>query len=354
MSVGPVMLDLAGPETDDEDREILRHPLVGGVVLFSRNYRDPDQLRALTAEIHALKNPPLLVAVDHEGGRVQRFHGRFTRLPACRVYGRCFDTDREAGLRLAHLGGWLMAAELLAAGVDFSFAPVLDLDRGISRVVGDRAFHSGPDEVTQLARRFARGMKEAGMAAVGKHFPGHGGVREDSHDELPVDGRSFEDIALSDLLPFERMIADGLPAIMPAHIVFAEVDRLPAGFSPTWLRGVLRGRLGFRGAVFSDDICMAGAEFAGGYAERAAAALSAGCDMVLVCNDRKAAIEVLEALRPERDPASQVRLMRMHGSPGFSDPQSLRAAEQWQGAARAIALADANPELELGDDEIHS
>jgi len=345
------MLDLRGTELAADEREMLLHPLCGGVILFSRNYRDEAQLRALSRAIHELREPPLLIAVDHEGGRVQRFHQEFTSLPACGCFGRLHDEDPQQALRLAQQSGWLMAAELLAVGVDFSFAPVLDLDRGISRVIGDRGFHRDPEVVTELARRFMRGMKTAGMAAVGKHFPGHGSVAADSHDALPVDERDLEEIVMNDLLPFERLIGSGLPAIMPAHVLYPAVDSVPAGFSTRWLRTVLREQLGFQGAVFSDDVNMAGAGIAGGHVDRAEAALRAGCDMALVCNNSTAAAAVLESLDAEVDPAAQVRLMRMHGTGEHAGLTEIKNQQQWRDAVLLLAAIDNSPELGLGDDQ---
>ena len=354
MSLGPIMLDLRGPELADDERELLRHPLVGGVILFSRNYRDADQVRELCLRVHGLRNPPLLIGIDHEGGRVQRFHDAFTPLPACRCYGEIYDDDAVRGVHMAQQAGWLMAAELLAAGIDFSFAPVLDLDRGISQVIGDRAFHRNPDTVTILAKAYMKGMKQAGMAAVGKHFPGHGSVKEDSHVQIPVDKRSLDDIYMSDIIPFERLIQAGLPAIMPAHVIYPEVDRAAAGFSRIWLQDILRGRLGFQGVIFSDDISMAGAEQAGDHSERASAALAAGCDMVLICNNQHAAADVINAVDYETHPVSQARLMRMHGRGRGMNLTELKKDRQWQSLAKLISSLDQTPELGLGDDEIKS
>lgn len=354
MSLGPVMLDLRGPELEPDEREILQHPLVGGVILFARNYRNMDQLVALTAQIHALRRPPLLISVDHEGGRVQRFRESFTPLPPCHSFGESYDRDPGEARALAGKAGWLMAVELLAAGIDFSFAPVLDLDSGLSRVIGDRAFHADAEVVAELGQRFVSGMKAAGMAAVGKHFPGHGGVREDSHLEVPVDDRRFEDLLMQDMVPFERLIGHGLPAIMPAHVIYRQVDDMPAGFSAQWLKRILRHRLGFQGVIFSDDISMAGAGVAGDYPERARAAVEAGCDMVLVCNNQKAAASILSALEQEVDPVTQVRLMRMHGRERGIAPSDLRRDPDWRTASAELARMNITPELDLGDDEIQT
>lgn len=350
MSLGPVMLDLAGPALSAEEREMLLHPLVGGVVLFSRNYEDPLQLAALTETIHGLRSPPLLIAVDHEGGRVQRFRSGFTALPPCACLGRLYDSDPAAAERAAERAGWLMASELLAVGVDFSFAPVLDVDHGVSAVIGDRSFHRDPETVARLARRYLRGMKRAGMEGVGKHFPGHGGVAADSHLALPVDERELDEMFMTDLVPFERLIRSGLAAVMPAHVVFPAVDAKPAGFSATWLRRVLRGQLRFSGAIFSDDISMAGAEAMGDYAARAAAALEAGCDMVLVCNNPMGAAIVLERLEQGPNPAAQVRLARMHAAGGHPALADLARQHEWKEAVNLVASLDATPELGFGDD----
>lgn len=315
MSLGPVMLDVVGTELSDDDRRRLKHPLVGGVILFSRSYESPEQLRRLTAEIHALRTPPLLIAVDHEGGRVQRFKEGFTRLPPMRELGMIWDAHPHRAKSLAQQTGHVLAAELRAHGVDFSFAPVLDIDYGASGVIGSRAFHREPQAIAELAHSLMLGMKQAGMAAVGKHFPGHGFVRADSHHEVPVDERSFSDIEMEDLLPFRQMIDFGVAAIMPAHVVYPKVDPSPAGFSSVWLKDILRKRMGFDGVIFSDDLSMAGAHVAGGPVQRAEAALKAGCDMVLLCNKPDDADELLAGLRFAMPAVSMARLVRMHGKP---------------------------------------
>ena len=336
MPLGPVMLDLQGLELSPEERQRLRHPLVGGVILFSRNYHSPAQVEALVRDIHALREPQLLVAVDHEGGRVQRFRDGFTALPPSRELGRIYDENPKRARRLAETSGWLMATELRAVGVDFSFAPCLDLDRGVSRVIGDRAFHSHPETVADLAHAYMLGMHRAGMAATGKHFPGHGAVAADSHLALPVDERKLVDIQAEDLVPFERMIHYGLEGIMPAHVVFSRVDALPAGFSSTWLRKILRAQLGFQGIIFSDDLSMEGAKVAGDVVTRAKMALSAGCDMVLVCNDAQAADQVLEGLGAHDDPVSHLRLVRMHGRENPTRRQ-LAQDQSYRDAVRAVS-----------------
>ncbi len=346
MALGPVMLGLDGWELTASEREMLRHPLVGGVILFVRNYHSPEQITALTRAIHALRQPRLLIAVDHEGGRVQRFRDGFTRLPAVSQLGEIYYRDSIRAKQLARGTGWLMAAELRALGIDFSFAPVLDLDHGVSGIIGDRAFHYDPEVVADLAHAYMSGMQKAGMEAVGKHFPGHGGIAADSHLELPVDPRPYDELAGTDLLAFERMIHYGLAALMPAHVVYPQVDQRPAGFSPRWLKDILRRRLEFQGVIFSDDLDMAGAQEIGSPPDRALAALTAGCDMVLSCNDRDAAAAILDHLRYAPDPVAQVRLIRMHGR-GHLTVERLQHSAVWQRAVRVVRDYDAFPLLEM-------
>lgn len=333
VSLGPVMLDLEGLELTATERELLRHPAVGGVILFSRNYRDPDQLAALTAAIHALRDPHLLVGVDQEGGRVQRLRAGMTSLPPAAEFGALARHYPQRARQAAEAVAWLMAAELRSLGVDFSFAPVLDLDRGLNTVIGDRAFAGGFNAVAELAGAWAEGARAAGMASVGKHFPGHGGVSADSHAELPVDQRHLEAIQREDLVPFERLIRRGLEAIMPAHVLYPHVDSRPAGFSSFWLKEVLRGHLGFQGVIFSDDLNMGAAAAGGSYAERARAALAAGCDILLICQNRPAALEIVEALRHQDDPTSHLRCLRMHGR-GGQDRARLHLDPRWQQGVR--------------------
>jgi len=346
MSLGPVMLDVQGLELQAEEREVLQHPAVGGVILFSRNYASPEQVEKLASDIHAVRQPPLLIAVDQEGGRVQRFRDGFFRLPPVGVFARLYDDNRAAALVLAQQAGWLMASEVLAVGVDLSFAPVLDLDLGISEVIGDRAFHRDPEAVSELALAYQRGMHEAGMASVGKHFPGHGGVAVDSHQGLPEDERTLEDLELKDLIPFARLAHNGMNSVMVAHVLYPQVDAQPAGFSRRWLTGILRDAMQFQGVIFSDDLSMGGAEWAGDYPQRAQLALEAGCDMVLVCNQPQHAVEVIDALSGYNDPAAQLRLARMHGR-RFPPRESLRKSERWQSVTTRLARCDSEGWLDM-------
>lgn len=307
------MLDIEGSELTAEDEVRLRHPLVGGVILFTRNYQSPRQLAELTASIHDLRSPPLLIAVDHEGGRVQRFRAGFTRLPAMRELGKIWDEQPKRAKHLAQQTGYVLAVELRACGLDFSFTPVLDVDFGSSGVIGDRAFHSEPQAIAELAHSLLIGLRQGGMPTVGKHFPGHGYVRADSHIEIPQDTREFADIELCDLIPFRQMVNFGLTAIMPAHVIYTKVDSRPAGFSKVWLKDILRGQIGFEGCIFSDDLSMEAAGVAGGIVQRAQAALNAGCDMVLVCNNPPAADELLASLEWDMPATSKARLAQMRG-----------------------------------------
>lgn len=347
MSLGPLMVDVAGTELSSEDLDVLRNPLVGSVILFTRNYRDPRQISALCGAIRELRNPPLLIAVDHEGGRVQRFREGFTRLPPVRWLGRRYDEDRRDALRKAHSLGWLMAAELRAVGVDFSFAPCVDLDYGLSEIIGDRAFHRDPQAVAALATAYMAGMREAGMAAVAKHFPGHGAVRADSHLALPVDRRPLDDME-GDLAPYRALIENQLPGIMAAHVEYSAVDPKPASLSSRWITGILRGTLGFHGCVFADDLSMAGAAASGDVVERARLALAAGCDVLPICNDRAAVHTALRNLDTEAaSPAAQARLVRMRGrSEGLAD---LRSSSQWRDATAVVAELSAAPTLTLSE-----
>ncbi len=349
MSLGPFMVDIAGAELSADDVRVLGHPLVGSVILFTRNYSNPQQLAALTAAIRALRTPHLLIAVDQEGGRVQRFREGFTRLPAVRLLGRRFDEERRDALDLAQSVAWLLAGELRAAGVDFSFTPCIDLDYGVSEVIGDRAFHRDPDAVAALAVATLTGLREAGMAAVAKHFPGHGAVIADSHVALPVDRREFADLE-GDIRPYRPLIDNNLPGIMAAHVVFPAVDALPASLSRRWITDILRGELGFHGCVFADDLTMAGAAAFGDVLARAELAFAAGCDVLPICNDRHSVELVLERFAADAgSAASQARLVRMRARGEI--PTDLRANSHWQETVARIAALSAIPPLVLTEEQ---
>jgi beta-N-acetylhexosaminidase len=329
LPLGPAVIDVVGPALGDDDRKRLAHPAAGGVILFARNFQNPEQLRALTEEVERLREPALPICVDHEGGRVQRFREGFSAIPPMRQLGRLWDRDREAGRTAARAAAYVIGAELAAHGVDFSFAPVLDLDYGSSSVIGDRALHFDPTAVGALGAGIVQGFADAGMASVGKHFPGHGFAQADSHVDVPRDGRAKKEILRKDLLPFEAVIKAGVAAIMPAHVIYSEVDAEPAGYSKYWLQEVLRGKLGFDGLIFSDDLSMEGASTAGGIPERARAALAAGCDMVLLCNDPAGQEKLLESLgdaalgRPER-----LEKMRKKGGRDLRKSVAYREAQE--------------------------
>lgn len=345
MSLGPLMIDLRGATLSAAEAEWLAEPAVGGVILFSRNFVDLDQLRELVAAIRAVREPELLIAVDQEGGRVQRFREPFTRLPAMRSIGHLYDARPERALRAAREIGWLLAAELRSCDIDLSFAPVVDIDRGLADVIGDRAFHDDTDVVSRLAIECAAGMKEAGMAAVAKHFPTHAGAIADSHTSMAVDNRESSDL-LDDIGPYRRLIAAGLHGIMAAHVRFPRVDAAPASFSRWWLKDQLRGELGFHGAVFSDDLAMLGAAVAPSAAERAVMALDAGCDVVLLCNSPEDVPATIERLNGMARPASQLRLMRLRGEL-HSAWTTVRASQRWQAARQLVEALLAQPTLEL-------
>ena len=307
------MADVAGLSLSAEDREVLKHPLIGGVILFARNYSDPAQLRALCRDLLALKKPRLLLAVDHEGGRVQRFRVGFTRVPAMGTLGKLYVENRRQALAQAKRWGGVIGRELSDYGIDLGFTPVLDRDTGQSQVIGDRAFSTDIKTIVALARSFNRGLAAAGHAATGKHFPGHGAVVADSHHELPVDRRSWEVISRTELAPFAELIADGIPSLMLAHVRYSAVDETPASLSRHWIQTVLRKQLKYDGALFCDDLSMGGAAASGSMTDRAHLALDAGCDMLLVCNNRPATLELLDSLKDYKaNPASSRRLKKLY------------------------------------------
>ncbi|MEM8815344.1 MAG: beta-N-acetylhexosaminidase [Pseudomonadota bacterium] len=346
MSLGPIMLDIDGHALSPADRSLLVEPAVGGVILFSRNYASPVQIADLVADIRALRSPALIVAVDHEGGRVQRFREGFSAIPPMRRIGRIYDSDENEGEQLAQLAGWLIGAELLSVGIDLCFAPCLDLDWGVSEIIGNRAFHRQPEAVAVLAGAFCRGLRSAGMAAVGKHWPGHGAVVPDSHLELPVDRRPYGQL-LDDMQPYERLIGNRLlTGVMASHIVYSEMDAAPAGFSAYWLQRELRERMGFDGAVFSDDLSMQATRDFGGIRKRARRSLEAGCDMILICNDRPAAQQAVRALNDYSNPLSLVRLARLHGGDGKLR-ETLLASAEWQSASEMLQRLAERPDFEL-------
>lgn len=342
MTLGPLMVDLVGLTLTEVEKEVLQHPLVGGVILFTRNYESPEQVAALTASIRALREPNLLIAVDHEGGRVQRFREGFTRLPPIGALGQHFHQEPDLTLQRAEKTGWLMAAEVRSVGIDFSFAPVLDLDYGVSEIIGDRSFHRDAQSVSIMAKAYIAGMKRAGMAAIGKHFPGHGAVEVDSHLGLPIDTRDFEAMIHDDILPFAQLGKHDLAGIMPAHIVYEKMDSLPAGFSPFWIQTILRQQLGFNGAVLSDDLSMEGAAIIGGSLERAEAAMEAGCDMVLVCNKPDSVVEVIDGLKVKPDAIRHQRLLGLKAKQAVNRADLLTSPE-WKQAVDTVLSYAPNP-----------
>lgn len=326
-----VMIDFAGYELSPEEREMLAHPAVGGVIYFSRNFADPEQLQELVRQTRAAARNPLILAVDHEGGRVQRFRQGFSAIPAMYRLQSCADDPAEV-LTCAQELAWLMAAEVLAFDIDISFAPVLDV-RGVSEVIGDRAFADHAEQIIPLARAFIKGMHQAGMKATGKHFPGHGSVAADSHINVPIDERTLAEIEQVDL-PVFKELAGSLDAIMPAHVIYPKVSDQPAGFSSRWLQDILRQQLQFKGIIFSDDLAMAGAKVAGSMADRAHAALDAGCDMVLACNDRQGAEQVIDAVaaRVTGGNTQNIRAYELLAKPAAMNMTTLRNHPRWHKA----------------------
>ena len=333
MQPGPLMLDLEGTTLSSRERELLLRPGVGGVIFFARNVVDRQQVIELAAAIRDVR-PQLLLAVDQEGGRVQRFRQGYTRLPPMAVLGQRLAEQPEQGRQLLTDCGWLLGSEVIASGLDFSFAPVLDVDDQHCTVIADRSFAADPHLLTQAASLFIDGLKEAGMATTGKHFPGHGGVTADSHEETPTDLRTLSALESRDLVPF-RALLPKLDAVMPAHILFPDVDSQCVGFSSRWLQDILRGELNFDGVIFSDDLSMKGADVAGGYPQKVAAALSAGCDMALVCNNPTGAEEALDYLE-QTDIKLSSRLGRMaaRAAPTWAE---LESSERWQATAAQLA-----------------
>ena len=335
---GPVVIDVEGLSLTEQDRRRISSPLVGMVILFSRNYSDPEQLRALCREIREVR-PGLMISVDHEGGRVQRFRKGFTELPALAQYGRMYESDRAAALRASWAHGYVLAAELLSCGVNFSFAPDLDLDWGRSGVIGHRSFSSDPKTVAALAASMISGMHEAGMACCGKHFPGHGWAKADSHKKLPRDMRGFKRILDRDVRPY-RTLSGILSSVMTAHVAYPRCDKLPATFSRKWLQEVLRGLCGFRGLIFSDDLAMGGAASQGSVVKRARAALKAGCDALIICNDPAQADELLAGLRWKRTKTFDRRADRLSVRSAIDGPETLAADALYQNALQMVPKTD--------------
>jgi beta-N-acetylhexosaminidase len=336
--MSPVILDMHSFELSPVEREILQHPLCGGLILFSRNYAERAQLSALVKDIRRTVNKPFLISVDHEGGRVQRFRDGFTQIPAMANIEK-FEVSPNEQLDLAQAMGFCMAYELLQLGIDISFAPVLDLN-GVSEVIGSRAFSSEPDQVIRLSGAYIKGMHLAGMKSTGKHFPGHGSVAEDSHIAMPVDKRSFEEIQEQDMRVFEQLIsARKIDAIMPAHVIYPSIDSRPAGFSSIWIKQILRKKLGFEGVVFSDDLSMQAASVAGSVTDRAEYAIEAGCDMVLVCNAPSEAEKVLDGLTQKKS-YSQRWLNLLQKQPRQAIPNQAEIHATYLASVRLINLAN--------------
>ena len=327
--MGSLVIDLLGKSLMAEEQELLNHPLVGGVILFTRNYDTIQQLSKLCHAIRTSRKQPILIMVDQEGGRVQRFINEFTRLPAMHLFGTLYEKNSQQAYHLAKECGWLMAMELLSAGIDLSLAPVLDLNKQKNKVIGDRAFHEKPEIVVFLAKGWMQGMHEAGMAAIGKHFPGHGAVTVDSHAALPIDERPFNEIQQDDLIPFMELSKAGIDALMAAHIIFPRVDEKAVGFSFQWLHEILRKQLKFTGAILSDDLNMEGANISSNYADRVAAAREAGCDFTLLCNNRQGVIQVLDNIGPASYLLEAEQWQLLQGKFSLS-PSTFKLDQRWK------------------------
>ncbi len=325
-NIGSLVIDLQGFELTPEEKELIAHPLVGGLILFSRNYQNKSQLMALCQSVRQARSKPLLIMVDQEGGRVQRFREEFFALPPIAFLGEWYDKNPTIALELSRQSGWLMANEIIAAGIDLSLAPVVDLNKGVSSVIGNRAFHSAPDVVSQLAHAYINGMREAGMTATLKHFPGHGSVEADSHHATPVDTRTLKEILEVDAEPFKQLIQNGAAAVMAAHIIFPQVDQHQVGFSRIWLQDILRGQLHFKGTIMSDCLSMQGANISTNYADRFIAAREAGCDIALLCNHREGVVQVLDEVAHEKHQLSADKWQPLQANFNLHAQTSERAA----------------------------
>jgi len=343
MGRGFIMTDIGGRELTSADRDLLVEENVGGVILFSRNYESPQQISTLVQEIRNLKSPPLLVAVDHEGGRVQRFRNGFTDIPAMRKIGRLYEMNANIALKVSETVGWIVGAELRSVGIDLSFAPCVDLDWGVSSVIGDRSFHKNKYAVENLAYHFSKGMRESGMSPVAKHFPGHGAVAIDSHEDLPIDRREFSKL-LDDIYPYESLIRKNtVSAVMMAHIIYKEADNLPASISEYWMQNHLRNQLNFDGVIFSDDLSMHALRGYGDTVTRAERALRSGCDMILICNDRDNTKKVIQAKKNHSNYNSMIRIARVSGKKTYSLGE-LQNDQKWKSARDLIEKFVINPE----------
>lgn len=324
--IGSLVIDLQGFELTSEEKELIAHPLVGGLILFTRNYENKSQLKSLCQTVRQARSKPILIMVDQEGGRVQRFREEFFALPPVAFLGEWYDKNPTIALELSRQSGWLMANEVINAGIDLSLAPVVDLNKGISTVIGNRAFHANPEIVSQLAHAYINGMREAGMTATIKHFPGHGSVEADSHHATPVDTRALKEILEVDAEPFRQLIQNGIHAVMAAHIIFPQIDKHQVGFSRIWLQDILRGQLGFKGTIMSDCLSMQGANISANYADRFIAAREAGCDIALLCNQRDGVIQVLDEVQHEQHQLSADKWQPLQANFNLSPQANDRAA----------------------------